>query len=168
MRPAIQIETAVWPLRRASVELPVISFMAEALQRPPEIASIASVSVLETAADKFVALRARRRRARRSRQAGSDAGASSARSALREHGRGHRLGARGDARGRRGLREPVSGLSGEPDARYAAAVEGLAAEPSYAERYSAFQRLMVYGSEVDFLTCIRALRELSQRLDNVA
>lgn len=34
----------------------VTSFVAEALQRPPEITAIACTSVLETAADKFVAL----------------------------------------------------------------------------------------------------------------
>jgi predicted nucleotidyltransferase component of viral defense system len=56
LRPTIQIETAVWPLRRTTVELAVISFMAEALQRPPEVASMACVSILETAADKFVGL----------------------------------------------------------------------------------------------------------------
>ena len=56
LRPTIQIETASWPLRRPAVELPVISFVAEALQRPPEVASMACVSILETAADKFVGL----------------------------------------------------------------------------------------------------------------
>jgi hypothetical protein len=56
LRPTIQIETAVWPLRRAAVELPVISFVAEALLRPPEVAKIKCTSILETAADKFVAL----------------------------------------------------------------------------------------------------------------
>jgi hypothetical protein len=56
LRSTIQIETAVWPLRRPAAELPVISFVAEALRRPPEIASMACVSILETAADKFVGL----------------------------------------------------------------------------------------------------------------
>jgi hypothetical protein len=56
LRPTIQIETAAWPLRRPAIELPVISFMAEAMQRPPEVATIACVSILETAADKFVGL----------------------------------------------------------------------------------------------------------------
>jgi len=46
----------VWPLRRPGVECPVTSFVAEAPRRPPEIANIACVSILETAADKFVAL----------------------------------------------------------------------------------------------------------------
>jgi predicted nucleotidyltransferase component of viral defense system len=56
LRPTIQIETAVWPLYRPAVTLPVISFVAEALQRPPEVATIECVSILETAANKFVVL----------------------------------------------------------------------------------------------------------------
>ena len=56
MRPTIQIETAVWLLRRSAVERSVISFVAEALQRPPEVARMACVSIVETAAEKFVAL----------------------------------------------------------------------------------------------------------------
>ena len=44
------------------------------------------------------------------------------------------------------------------------AVEGLAADPAYVQRFWEFQRLMVYGSEVEYLTCIRTLRELSKGL----
>jgi hypothetical protein len=44
LRLTIQIEAAVWPLRRPSVECPVTSFVAEALWRSPEIANIACVS----------------------------------------------------------------------------------------------------------------------------
>jgi hypothetical protein len=43
-------------LYRPAVELPVISFVGEALQRPPEVATIECVPIIETAADKFVAL----------------------------------------------------------------------------------------------------------------
>ena len=56
LRPEIQIETAVWALRRPAVALPVSSFIAEAFKRPPEVASIACVSITQTAAEKFVAL----------------------------------------------------------------------------------------------------------------
>jgi hypothetical protein len=48
LRPEIQIETAVWPLRLPSV--------AEAFKQPPEVPSIPCVSLVETAAEKFVAL----------------------------------------------------------------------------------------------------------------
>jgi hypothetical protein len=56
LRPEIQIEISVWPLRIPAIDLPVSSFVAEAFQRPPEISNGACVSILETAADKFIAL----------------------------------------------------------------------------------------------------------------
>ena len=56
MRPEIQIETAVWPLRLPSVEHIVTSFWAEAFKHPPEVPSIACVALTETIAEKFVAL----------------------------------------------------------------------------------------------------------------
>lgn len=56
LRPEIQIETAVWPLREPAVDLPVSSFIAEAFRSPPEIPQIACVSITQTAAEKFVAL----------------------------------------------------------------------------------------------------------------
>ena len=56
LRPEIQIETAVWPLRRPAVERPVRSFLAEAFERPPEVTAIPCVALVETAAEKFVAL----------------------------------------------------------------------------------------------------------------
>lgn len=37
LRPEIQIETSVWPTRRPPVDRPVISFIAEAFKRPPEV-----------------------------------------------------------------------------------------------------------------------------------
>ncbi len=56
LRPEIQIETAVWPLRRPSVEKSVISFWAEAFKHLPEVPSIPCVALIETVAEKFVAL----------------------------------------------------------------------------------------------------------------
>ena len=56
LRPEIQIETAVWPLRLPSVERSVTSFWAEAFKQPQEVPSIPCVALLETIAEKFVAL----------------------------------------------------------------------------------------------------------------
>jgi predicted nucleotidyltransferase component of viral defense system len=56
LRPEIQIETAVWPLRRPAVALPVISFMNEALKLPAEVPVIPCASIIEAVAEKFVAL----------------------------------------------------------------------------------------------------------------
>jgi hypothetical protein len=54
--PEIQIETAVWPLRLPSVERSVTSFWAEAFKQRPEVPSIPCVALVETIAEKFVAL----------------------------------------------------------------------------------------------------------------
>jgi hypothetical protein len=54
--PDVQIETSVWPLRRDAVDKTVISFVQEAYGREPELPKIACSSVLETAAEKLVAL----------------------------------------------------------------------------------------------------------------
>lgn len=56
LRPGVQIETAVNPLRRDTVDKPISSFVAEAYGRAPEVAKFACSSVLETAAEKLVAL----------------------------------------------------------------------------------------------------------------
>lgn len=56
LRPEIQVEVTVSPLRCPSIDLPLHSFVAEAFGRPAEVKSIACVSVTQTAAEKFVAL----------------------------------------------------------------------------------------------------------------
>lgn len=56
LRPEIQIELALWPIRLPTIHREVKSFYAEAFQQEPEVANIACVSILETAAEKFVAL----------------------------------------------------------------------------------------------------------------
>ncbi len=56
LRPTIQIELKYTTLRLPRLTLPVSSFVAEALNRPPEVPAIACVSVTETAAEKLVSL----------------------------------------------------------------------------------------------------------------
>lgn len=56
LRPTIQIELKHTTLRLPRVTLPVSSFVAEALNRAPEVPAIACVSITETAAEKLVSL----------------------------------------------------------------------------------------------------------------
>ena len=56
LRPEIKIEISAFPTRRPLTERAVISFVAEANSREAEIPSIACVSMVEIAAEKFVAL----------------------------------------------------------------------------------------------------------------
>jgi Nucleotidyl transferase AbiEii toxin, Type IV TA system len=46
-------------MRRPTVMLPVRSFVAEALNRPPEVTEVVCVSIVETAAEKLVSLKRR-------------------------------------------------------------------------------------------------------------
>jgi hypothetical protein len=171
LRPTIQIETAVWPLRRPAVGLPVISFVAEALRLPPEIASIACVSIIETAADKFVGL---------TRRAGAElAGLDEPDPALVRHLHDlHALREHYDAAEVIALAREVMLADAEaygnqfpvyrenPIRETLRAVEGLAVDPGYARRYREFQRLMVYGEEAEYAACIGTLRDLAGRLNS--
>jgi predicted nucleotidyltransferase component of viral defense system len=163
LRPEIQIEAAVWPLRRPSVERPVISFVAEAFGRPPELASIACVSITETAAEKFVAL---------TRRAGAElAGAGGPRDAtlvrhlydlhvIREHYDTAEVAALArvimlDDVKAYGHQFPA--YREDPIGETRRAVDGLTTDPSYASRYEAFYREMVYGNGAIFIESLRTL-----------
>src|SRR3984893_10017114 len=173
LRPSIQIETAVWPLRRSAVDRAVISFVAQALRRRPEVASIACVSILETAADKFVGL---------TRRAGAElAGLDEPDPTLVRHLHDlHALPGHYDPASVIALAREVMLADAEaygnqfpayrenPMRETLRAVEGLAADPGYARWFGEFQRLMVYGSEVDYTACIGSLRELSARFSDLA
>jgi predicted nucleotidyltransferase component of viral defense system len=169
LRPTIQIETAVWPLRRPAVERPVISFVAEALRRPPEVASMACVSILETAADKFVGL---------TRRVGAElAGLDEPDPTLVRHLHDlHALREHYDPAEVAVLAREVMLADAEaygnqfpayredPMRETLQAVEGLAADPGYVQRYGEFQRLMVYGREVGYAACMGTLKELAAKV----
>ncbi len=56
LRPHIQLELMVSELRRPTVDLSVRSFVAEATNETPEVATIACISLTETAAEKMISL----------------------------------------------------------------------------------------------------------------
>jgi predicted nucleotidyltransferase component of viral defense system len=169
LRPTIQIETAVWPLRVPAIELSVMSLMAEAFQTPPEVAKIACVSIPETAADKFVAL---------TRRAGVELAGLVVEAdptlvrhlhdlhALRKHYDPGEVAAlareimRADAAAY-GNQFPA--YREDPMQETLRAAEGLAADGGYARQYEDFQRLMVYGEKADYAACIETLRDLAAR-----
>jgi Nucleotidyl transferase AbiEii toxin, Type IV TA system len=169
LRPTIQIETAVWPLRRPSLDLSVISFVAEAMQRPPEVTRIACVSIIETAADKFVGL---------TRRAGTElARLDEPDPALVRHVydlhalRAHYAPAEVAALAREVMLADAEAYGNQfpayrenPLAETLRAVEGLSASSGYARRYREFQRLMVYGDGVEYAECIGTIRKVSEQL----
>ena len=173
LRPEIQIETAVWPLRRPAVVRSVSSFVAEAFEHPPEVATIACVALVETAAEKFVAL---------TRRAGAelaDAGGPRDPTLVRHVYDLHML------RGHYDLAE-VALLAREiiladaaayghqfpayranPVAETLRAVTGLVADAGFARRYATFQRDMVYGESADFETALTAVTALAEGVEAV-
>ena len=169
LRPEIQIEISVWPLRIQAIDLPVSSFVAEAFQRPPEVASITCVSIVETITDKFVAL---------TRRVGADL---SNPDRARDNTLVRHIYDLHVARNRYNPTEVASLLHAimladakaygnqfpayreNPMAETLRAVDGLANDPTYSQRYEEFQRNMVYGDQVNYSACIATLRDLARR-----
>jgi len=174
LRPEIQIETAVFPLRRDAVDRPVSSFVAEAYSRPAEIPAIACASIAETAAEKLVAL---------TRRAGAElAGLRDKRDptlvrhlydlhAIRDH-----YDAADVARLARQIMNADAALQGRDFPAYQAdplgetlkAIDGIAATPDYAADYATFRRDMVYGEGADFERVTATLKKLGEHLRETA
>ena len=170
LRPEIKIEAAVFPLRRDAVQRPVSSFVAEGYSKPAEIPSIDCASILETVADKLVAL---------TRRAGAElAGLREERdTTLVRHI--HDLHA---VRGQYDLVEVAKlareimtdeaaqraddfpAYKADPLAETLKAIDGIAASAEYEADYATFRRDMVYGGGVDFETAVGTLKELGEHL----
>ena len=156
LRPEIKIETAVFPLRRDAVQRSVSSFIAEGYSQPPEIPSIDCASILETVADKLIAL---------TRRAGAEL------AGLRDDRDTTLVRHIHDLHAVRGQYDPseVAKLAREimtdeaaqraddfpaykanPLAETLKAIDGIAASADYAADYATFRRDMVYGGGVDF------------------
>lgn len=170
LRATIQIETAVFPLRRAAVDRPVSSFVAEGHSSPPEIPAIACASVLETAADKLVAL---------TRRAGAEL------AGLREKRDPTLVRHIYDLHAIRGHYEPADvgklareimdteaatraedfpAYKADPLAETLKAIDGIVASPDHAADYETFRRDMVYGAGADFETAVATLKDLRGHL----
>jgi predicted nucleotidyltransferase component of viral defense system len=170
LRPDVQIETSVWPLRRDAVEKPVISFVAEAYGRTAELPAIACSSILETAAEKLVGLTWR---------AGSElAGLREQRDPtlvrhiydlhmIRDHYDAAETAAlahevmKADAQ-TRGHRFPA--WEKDPLGETLRAIEGIPKDKVFVDGYAEFRRDMVYGDGPDFDTAMTSLNALADQL----
>jgi len=170
LRPEIKIETAVWPLRLPSVERSVTSFWAEAFKQPPEVASIPCVALVETIAEKFVAL---------TRRAGAelaDAGGPRDKTLVRHVYDLHVVRSHYDpavviALAREIIRADVEAYGHQfpayrenPIAETLRAVGGLATDDRFASYYAEFLRDMVYGEAPDFRTALATISVLADGL----
>ncbi len=170
LRPEIQIETAVWPLRLPPVERPVISFVAEAFNRPPEVPAICCVALTETVAEKFVALT--RRAGAEIAEAGGPRDSTLVRHIYDLHViRAHYVAAEVAALARtimladaKAYGHQFPAYRDDPVAETVRAVEGLRKDPDFADRYTAFRRDMVYGESPEFETAMATITALAGRL----
>ena len=173
LRPNVQIETSVWPLRRETVDKPVISFIAEAHGRDPELPKIACSSVLETAAEKFVALTWR---------AGSElAGLREERdpTLVRHIYDLHMIRDEYDVKEAATLAHEVmladAATRGDsfpewkkdPLGETLRAIKGIPKDKVFVDGFANFQRDMVYGDKPDFSTAMGTLNTLADHLKKV-
>jgi len=170
LRPEVQIETSVWPLRREAENKPVTSFIAEAYGREPELPNIACSSLLETAAEKLVALTWR---------AGSElAGLREERDPtlvrhiydlhmIREHVDASAVAALAhevmlaDAKTRGGK---FPAWQKDPLGETLRAIGGIPKDKVFVDGYANFQRDMVYGDKPDFTSAMGTLNMLADHL----
>ena len=170
LRPEIQVETAVWPLRLPSVEQSVTSFWAEAFKQPPEVPSISCVALVETVAEKFVALT--RRAGAELAEAGGPRDKTLVRHVYDLHiVRSHYDPAEVIALVREIIRADVEAYGYQfpayrknPVAETLRAVGGLATDERFATNYAAFLRDMVYGEAPDFKTALATVSALADGL----
>jgi predicted nucleotidyltransferase component of viral defense system len=170
LRPNVQIETSVWPLRREALDMPVTSFVAEAYGREPELPKISCSSVLETAAEKLVALTWR---------AGSElAGLREKRdpTLVRHIYDIHAIREKYDASEVAILAHEVmladAKIRGDkfpawqkdPLGETLRAIEGIPRDKVFIDGYTNFQRDMVYGDKPDFNTAMGSLNTLRDHL----
>lgn len=169
LRPEIQVETAVWPLRLPANDLPVTSFVAEAFKQPIEVERISCVALTEIIAEKFVAL---------TRRAGSELATGGIRDATlvrhvydlhmtRVHYKNADvielvraiMPADAEAYGHQfvAYRE-------DPLKETVKAVKTMAADRAFAELYEKFRGEMVYGDSADFPTAIKTITALAGML----
>ena len=170
LRPEIKIETSAWPLRRPTVARPVRSFIAEGFDRPAELPEIACVAIVETAAEKFVAL---------TRRGGAElAGVQERRDPtlarhiydlwmIREHfalDEAAELAREIMVADAETYGHQFPAYRDDPLAETMRAVEGIAADPGFAASYATLLRDMVYGDAPAFETALTTLRSFAARL----
>ena len=169
LRPEIKIEMAVWPLRRPTVELPVASFMAEAHRYAPEVASIPCVSIVQTAAEKFVALT--RRTAAELAEAEGPRDPTLARHVYDLHVVRETFDVGQVAEMAHAIVPEDAAIFGhqfpayreDPIAQTMRAVEALAGDGRYAQRYAEFQRDMVYGPQLPYGDALATVQSIAAR-----
>jgi hypothetical protein len=173
LRPEIQIETAIWLIRRPTVQLSVISFSAEVFNDPPEVPTIPCVALSEMIAEKFVAFT--RRAGAELAKAGSPRDPTLVRHIYdlhmtRSHYKLNEVAEQAceitlaDVKAY-GHQFPAYRLN--PIGETLRAVKAFATDSTFADRYETFQRDMVYGERADFAIAVDTVLTLAKRIKAV-
>jgi predicted nucleotidyltransferase component of viral defense system len=169
LRPEIKIEISAFPTRRPLTERPVISFVAEASGAQAEVPGIACVSLVEIAAEKFVALTRRSGEAFASQQALDPtlprhvydlarlAGHYDAEDAAELA-----LDTMKDDASTRGDDFPA--YQADPLGETLKAVDTMAAHREFSAQYSSLMETMVYGEKPSFDAAMGAVQSFRDRL----
>jgi hypothetical protein len=161
----VKVEISSWPLYLGSEDRSVISYVAAAKNEQAEIAAIACVDVVETAAEKFVAL---------TRRIGEERanGDVHDQTLLRHVYDLHHLKGQLDLDTMGGLvREIMASDQAKRTKRFSAyaddcigetmrALDALAADSKYREGFDTFQRDMVYGARPSYDECMVTLGQM--------
>lgn len=171
LRPRIQIELTLAQVRTNVVDLPISSFVSEALQSGPDVAAFPCFSIPETAAEKVVSL------TRRIACDLENPGRIEFDPALVRHiydlhtTRGHvdvdavaALAGAVAAHDAEVFAGQFPQYSAEPQAWTERAVVALETEAKFQEQYATFLRRMVYGEHTPFETAIVRVRDLTSRM----
>jgi Nucleotidyl transferase AbiEii toxin, Type IV TA system len=169
LRSTIQIEMTYASLRLEPVMLPVSSFVAEAQGRPPEVPTIACVSISETAAEKLVSLTRRTAMDLASLSRGEPDVALVRHiydlhqmRGLIEHGRVAALARDIAAADADIFRNQYPAYHADIAGETHKAVDALQADPVYHERYHRFLTAMVHGERPEFDEAMAAVATLAR------
>jgi hypothetical protein len=171
LRPRIQIELTLAPLRAGLVELPISSFVSEALQSGPDIPRFPCFSIPETAAEKLVSL------TRRIACDLENPGRIEFDPTLVRHiydlhvTRGHvnvdevaALAGSVATQDAETFANQYPKYTADPQAWTESAVVALETEAKFQEQYATFMRRMVYGERHQYDVAIVRVRELTSRM----
>ncbi len=169
LRPTIKVELNYTLLRTPSLSLPVSSFVAEALGRPPELTAIPCVSLAQTAAEKLVSLTRRIAMERAGISRSPDP------TLVRHIYDLHAMRDHVDPAAMADLAREAAMADAtqfrKQDPAYAADIAGVTrevltairTEPVYRSRYDAFMAAMVYGERPEFGEAMVTVLAMAER-----
>jgi predicted nucleotidyltransferase component of viral defense system len=169
LRPTIQIELTYASLRLPAVTLPVSSFVAEAYQHPPEMPALPCVSVIQTAAEKLVALTRRTAMDLAGLSRGTDLALVRhiydlhLMRDLVDHGAVAEMAKEIAASDAAEFRNQYPAYHADSAGETRKALDALRTDPVHRARYTAFVADMAYGEKAEFDDAMSTVTDLAAR-----